>query len=281
MKVLNKALMLGALSAMSLTLVAGQASAHVVYGTTLNEDPTQTRQVGSNAGWLGGQNAATGTDSHINRFMGFELTERSTVNFTINAVSGFSYTPHGATSPVIALDDLNPGYSLFSGLAPHLSHDGVFYAGQTPYATWSPFADSDVGSSPTSTKWGAYRSNDDFTLANASGPATLDYIHGAGNSTGNSISGQYVLEAGLYSLVVGGADQDNLNSLFGNMVASNACNVAGAACDAYREDRFGRGFNIEFSTTSTPLPVPAAVYLFGTGLAGLAGLARRKMKANV
>ena len=30
----------------------------------------------------------------------------------------------------------------------------------------------------------------------------------------------------------------------------------------------------------TPVPVPAAVYLFGTGIIGLAGLARRKMKAT-
>jgi hypothetical protein len=27
----------------------------------------------------------------------------------------------------------------------------------------------------------------------------------------------------------------------------------------------------------SPVPVPAAVYLFGTGLIGLAGMARRKM----
>jgi hypothetical protein len=33
--------------------------------------------------------------------------------------------------------------------------------------------------------------------------------------------------------------------------------------------------------TPAPVPIPAAVYLFGSGLIGLVGLARRKVKAEV
>lgn len=40
-----------------------------------------------------------------------------------------------------------------------------------------------------------------------------------------------------------------------------------------------RDFKATVSVAPSPLPVPAAVYLFGSGLIGLAGLARRRMKA--
>lgn len=265
-------------------LAAGQASAHVVYGDDLNVNGNQNNYVSSNAGWLAGQNATTQTDSHLNRFFKFELTETSTVNFSISAINGFQYVPFGSTTIVTALDDLNPGYSLFSPIASVLSHDGAPYPGQTPFATWSPFAlphDGQPGAptDPNSQKWGEYRSNADFTMANDLGEApTSHFIAGDGTSTGNSISGSYVLGPGIYNLVVGGNNQTNLDTVFSNVVASNGCGTAGAACDAYTAARIGRGFNIQF--TAAPVPVPAAVYLFGSGLVGLAGLARRKMKAS-
>ncbi len=284
---MNKALMFASVSAGVLALAVGQASAHVSYGSTLDTVTNQNRVVSSNSGYLGGLDPGTQVDSHNNRFLAFTLTQQSTVNFTITAANDFTYTPSGTTTPINPLGDLNPGYALFAGLAPNLSHDGASYAGQTPFATWSPFNGSAAGNDPSSEKWGEYRSNADFTLA-ADAPAgsppgtlgpvsTLDYLGGAGTS-GNSISGTYTLDPGLYSLIVGGNNQGNLDTLFSNMQTSNACDIAGTACDAYKAARLGRGFNIQF--TAAPVPVPAAVYLFGSGLVGLAGLARRKMAAK-
>lgn len=271
-------------------LTAGQASAHVVYRQPLNEVGTQTTYVISNSGWVAGLNPVTQTDSHQNRFLWFRLDQPSHVNFTISAIDGFRYVPHGSTTEVTALGDLNPGYSIFEGLAPHLSHDGSTYPGQTAVAPWSPFAGPTYHTTvdPNSQKWGEFRSNADFTIASDYNPDgtqrapgepalynTLHFIAGDANHTGHTISGSYFLDPGTYTLTVGGANFQNLADVFTNMVASEGCKIAGPACDAFREARLtGRGFTINFK--ATPVPLPAAVYLFGAGLAGLAGLARRK-----
>jgi hypothetical protein len=38
------------------------------------------------------------------------------------------------------------------------------------------------------------------------------------------------------------------------------------------------GFNANFNANMSSVPVPAAVWLFGSGLLGLVGIARRKKK---
>jgi hypothetical protein len=85
-------------------------------------------------------------------------------------------------------------------------------------------------------------------LANAGGPIGTD------NGTGvTSVSRTWALDPGLYSLNFGG------NPAFA----------------------LGQTGSHDFTATLTtaPVPVPAALYLFGSGLVGLVGLARRKMTA--
>lgn len=85
-------------------------------------------------------------------------------------------------------------------------------------------------------------------LANAGGP------NGTDSGTGvDAVSKQWVLTPGLYTLNYGGNPSFALGQT---------------------------GFH-DFSASlfTQPVPVPAAVYLFGSGLIGLAGLARRKFSA--
>jgi hypothetical protein len=290
------------LGAVGLCLSVGQASAHVVYDSatakTLYSDPSiidpvtgvagtgvvnaiPNRTVSSNAGWVAGLNADTWANSHDNRFLYFNLAQTMTVDFTI---TGNNTNGNGL---------LNPGYSLFSGLAPNLAHDGAtptanstalaYTQSLTGFADWSPFASSNAaittagGNSTQTDHWGQYRSNADFTMANDTAQvSTLTYTGLSGHdSIGNTISGHYTLGPGVYSLIVGGANATDLMTLLSDALASHSCGIAGPACTAYTNDRLARTFNITFS--AAPVPVPAAVYLFGSGLVGIAAFARRRM----
>ena len=263
------------LGAVGLCLSAGQASAHVVYGNSLFSDASvidpvtgvngvgaafssQNRTASSNAGWVGAQSAVTQMDTHNNRFMYFNLAGTATVDFDITATNT---NGNGV---------LNPGYSIFSGFAPNLSHDGSPYSGQTQFATWSPFAGAPAGSSSSSSKWGEYRSNADFTLANDSAQvSTLTYTGLSGSTgTGTTLHGQYTLGPGVYSLIVGGANTDSLTTLLNAAIANNSSGTD------YTTARLARTFNVAFSVT--PVPLPAAAWLFGSGVVSLIAFARRR-----
>jgi hypothetical protein len=268
------------------------AKAHVVFGNPLYSDSSvtdpitgaagvgtafsnQNRTVSSNAGWAAAQSPTTWGDSHNARFMYFNLAQPQTINFTVTATAN----TNGAGL-------LNPGYSLYSGSVPNVSHDGGDYPGKTPFATWSPF--SAEGSDPSSQKWGEFRSNDDVTMrADDSGGnpivSTMNYLGlSDSNPTGNTISGQYQLGPGLYTLVVGGANSAAATDLLNAAIATGGvyCSATATTCTpnaeqtAYNNLRLARNFNIQFNVS--PVPIPAAVWLFGSGLAGVAALARRR-----
>ncbi len=83
------------------------------------------------------------------------------------------------------------------------------------------------------------------------GPTTMSYVGNASAAgTDSSISKTFSLGPGQYSIVFGG-----------NPPAGTP------------------GSSVAYQATLTTVPVPAAVWLFGSGLAGLVGLARRKFSA--
>lgn len=271
---------------------AGPALAHVNYGVSLYSDSgiidpvtgalgtgivnaAPDRTVSSNAGWLGGQDPILWGNSHDNRFLYFNLASTSTIDFTITSTNT---NGNGV---------LNPGYSIFQGVAPNAAHDGAivptsYIAAQTGFAKISPFAAANAaitaaGGNITTAHWGQYRSNADFTMANDSSVvSTLQYLGLSGSSaSGNSVTGHFTLGPGIYSLIVGGANPFSLAALLEHAIATNGDYLtSSAALTAYNADRLSRTFNIQFAVSA--VPVPAAIYLFGTGLAGIVAFARRR-----
>jgi hypothetical protein len=258
--------------------------------------------VSSNAGWIAGLDATTWANSHDNRFRYFYLDSAATIDFTI---TGTNTNGNGV---------LNPGYSIFQGVVPGGSHDGagnlpagamvpVSYVGaQTGFATWSPFAptndeiDANNGvAGLTTAHWGNYRSNGDVTMANNGilpNPTTGDpgvpgvvstmvYTGRFGaNGIGNSVTGHYTLGPGLYSLVVGGANSTDLAALLSHAMATNGdYTTPSGALTGYANARLARTFDVAFNVT--PVPLPAAVWLFGSGVVGVIAFARRRMSAYV
>jgi hypothetical protein len=328
-------------------LTAGTAFAHVGYGSSLYDGTNFgtvsnfTPTVSSNAGWISGMSNngvnRTGTvdtlaDTHNNRFRFFTLTQASNVTITVVG------TPNTNGASL-----LNPGFSLFTGMVPLSSHDGVgdtngltpdqITALQTPaivgaalntpgdggylqnqpaFATWSPFLDAmdeitaegggavDGGGA----NWGVYQADGNFTMGNNGGLVSGVTYQGIsvgdghnGDVLDNVVSWSGNLAAGTYSLIIGGSSLDDLAALFaevqngvGNPATGfTACDTSNpVSCNgtaystAYGNLRLARNMFISMTVDGnvSPVPVPAAVYLFGTGLVGLAGLARRRMKAE-
>jgi len=271
------------------------------YGTGI-VNATPGRVVSSNAGYVAGLDPTTWANSHDQRFLYFNLAQTMTVDFTINGTAN----TNGA-------DILNPGYSIFQGVFLNSVHDGAvnpvadgtpgavaaYNANQTGMATWSPFAAVVNGAYPggTTEHWGQYRSNTDITMANdgvAAKPATsnaaipptaftLHYLNltGAADPNGlnpNSISGHYTLGPGIYSLVVGGNNQSDLDAYLGIIKDLNGTIPPSNDPNApYNIARLARNFTVDFAVA--PVPIPAAVYLFGSGLVGIVAFARRRMTA--
>lgn len=275
---------------------AGPVLAHVGYttlDTTNGVVSSVNNTASSNAGWIAGQDATTWANSHDNRFFSFNLTDTMTIDFTI---TGTNTNTNGI---------LNPGYSIFAGTVPGGSHDGAgdlpagamvplsYVGAQTGFATWSPFAatndeiDANNGAAGlTTAHWGQYRSNGNVTMSTdgnvaASIPGTVSTMTFTGfsgsNASGASVTGHYTLGPGLYSLVVGGANPFDLGTYLADAIATNGnYTTASAALTAYTADRLARTFNLQFSA----VPIPAAVYLFGSGLVGVIAFARRRMAAQ-
>jgi hypothetical protein len=191
----------------------------------------------------------------------------------------------------------------------------AYLATQPGFASWSSFYDANdeilaqggAANVPGNRdKWGVFKSDQNFTMGNNAGAvsgvtfidAVADAASGAyaDESVDNSVSWSGLLGPGTYTMTIGGTSLADLTALFSAVqqgtpgTASVNCTTFGAAgCNGtqwpgvsttpgtYSNLRLARNMNIAFNVQA--VPVPGAVWLFGSALAGLVGLRRRQQLA--
>lgn len=230
---------------------ATQASAHVSY-RDLNLSPSIVRTVTSNIGWSDAADGDWG-DSHHAAWYKFNLTQDSLVTITVSGLAAGTYNTingTGAATTVSSGAGLNltdVGFTLYSGLFPASVYDS---------ATALPVP---VG------KDGRWDALGDTTMANNGanngGVPQIGTVvfKTAVNSTTGAIEtlANYFLAAGNYSIGAGGA-----------------LGATGTPIEALTGDHSGV-YAIQAALSVQPVPVPGAIWLFGSALAGLVGLRRK------
>ena len=232
---------------------AGNAMAHVDY-SFINAAGGSASLPMKRFGWIDGTDANLG-DSHQVSFFAFQLNGDSLVNITMTGANELG---------------LNPAFTLYRGLLPGQAHDDTGFDPLNPVdsVTFLPIpspvdngitTDAAGRVSPfrdtvNNTYEGQFNALGTWSMATDSSVwGVIEYLTHKNDTAGNESLLGYFLPAGSYTIVAGGA----------------ACNDAGAGCT-------GPFINGTVSVNASPVPVPAALYLFGTGLIGLAGLARRR-----
>lgn len=290
------------------------------FGAVSNFTPTVSSNAGWISGMSNNGVNRTGTvdtlaDSHNNRHRFFTLTQSSNVTISVlgtpnsNGASvlnpGFSL--FSGTVPLSSHDGVADTFGMTPIAQATMQTPAHFaYLGTVPaYATWSPFFDAmdevvangggavDAGGP----NWGVYRADGDITMGNQGGlVGTINYTGISvgdgrnGDVQDNVVSWSGILGPGTYSLIIGGSRLDDLAALFTEVQngTPNGCTEVSSTCNgtaystAYANLRMARNMFISMTVDGnvSPVPVPAAVYLFGAGLVGLVGLARRKMQVE-
>lgn len=222
-----------------------------------------------NYGWIDGADGDW-ADSHKVGYYTFSLTgQAADVTLTFQG----KFNAFGGPG-------LTPGFTLYSAAAE--------YAGDHDFSPGSILLRAaDCAATPgCTTTEGSFRSLADFRITNdtdptGTSPSVFTYVGHAYDGNNVTLPGA---NSPLYDnnpyLVLGGDGVANgvVSRTFQNLVPGDYIAFVGGVNYNSQTNQAARG--IGGTLTITPVPVPAAVWLFGSGLAGLVGLARRKMKVT-
>jgi hypothetical protein len=256
-------------------LFGSQAYAHVGY-RSLDVNNPFTDSVTSDFGWYEGT-TPTLANSHDLRWFSFTVTEAGNFDINVKALGEGVFNSSSRTVPggvnansFTSVGALDVAFSLFRGLVPPSSVESITRTGTNPDGTpiLGGFAVTGQGittdgiqHSPSSLFAG------DNTLTNTAGLTGTITFMTAVNEKGSGITESltnYFLKVGSYSLLVGGASQKLIDPEDGITILNDGL------------------YGITASLTPTTLnavPVPAAVWMFGSAMVGLVGFGRRKQLA--
>lgn len=238
-------------------LIASQSAfAHVSYtgrdfGTFdgLNsESVTIANQTTRSFGWADAADADWG-DSHQVKWFTFSLTNDALVTISASAFANATAT---------SLDGLLPGFSLYEGIAPRAAHDGspvtVAYRDTLGFETegaLNTFGDFDIGNDAGEIS--------KLTFIGYAVDGTSDNVGNLPGVVGDGVadgivSSSFLLGAGTYTLIVGGADYASQN---------DPLSLA-----------YNYGLSTTLSVAAVPEPSTYAMLALGLGVMGFA--ARRR-----
>jgi len=263
--------------------------------------------------------SVNGANSHDSKVLYFALAQESLVSFNISANTSVSsgQTGVGAFQPALSIYSGLAPYLAHDGAAGNTAATAHALAlDSNGFAPWSQF----YGAGPTAQNgnaaslWGVYRSDASWSIGHDStvtafpngdpvngfdygelnlvGYATNDGQHFGDVSNiasgvgGTSVGATFDLQPGVYTVYVAGNDSSLLSGYLAALFASaglpvgpeNCTTCAGRTLDisAYRAK-----FGFDITTSVQAVPIPAAVWLFGSALGGLGLFGRRKSASKV
>jgi len=244
-------------------------------GWTLNG----TNNLSDQTWWFNSSNLGNPSDPNLNSPLNYELAYPGTAGATYSETASSASSSTSSYGNVTGFD-IGITYSLADiGSNGSTLTEGVSItnnSGSTASFTLFQFTDFDLG---------GYAPYD--SLANDVGNGTNSFNYGEndtvslvgggvtqtdGNVTASETStlAPSFISIGQYSALD--------NDLFDGVLAANGATFTGDAAwiFAYEFTNIAAGDTIQFSKTVSAVPVPAAVWLFGSGLLGLVGIARRR-----
>ena len=219
-----------------------------------------------NFGWIDGADADW-ADTHKLATFVFTLTGMADVDLKFNKKTN----AFGGTG-------LIPGFTLYKG-APHEGEDHDYSVGSELLRATDCAAT--VGCTTTE---GSFRAQNTFRITRDSDPQALS--PSVFTYVGSAYDGQSVTLPAANSplqngnpYVVPGADgvaDNSVSLLFPHLAAGNYIVFVGGANYNSQTNTNARGIGATITVTPSAVPVPGAVWLFGSALAGFVGLKRRK-----